>query len=286
MGGDGGVIASNRKYMRGAGSADHTADSERHQQQQKSFNAQEAMTTCALTNTKLSKESPMVACAYGKLYHKEAAIQTLLLRRKGKAPQTQAQQQQTQTDDLGEQVRKLSDLYDVRFHYENNGATSTTTATCPITSKVLNGSISAILLVPGKAETPNVVSESAFSLLPETELETEYGPIQQKIRLAPPKTMLEQIKKQVQEQRRQKEDDLRKQQHKNGKKKKRKQRDDEKVSSSSSSSSSRPKRATTTTEAAKSRVETAIKSNKVLSSLFTTKKSISEKDHKDNLFAR
>jgi hypothetical protein len=197
-----------------------------------------------------------------------------LLRRK--AAQQQQTETQQQTDDLGEQVRKLSDLYDVRFHYEKNDDGATTT--CPITSKVLNGSISAILLVPGKAETPNVVSESAFSLLPETELETEYGPIQQKIRLAPPVTLLEQIKKQVQEQRQ--KEDLRK--HKNSKKKKRK-RDVEKVSSSSSS---RPKRATTGTEAAKSRVETAIKSNKVLSSLFTSKKSISEKEHKDNLFAR
>jgi hypothetical protein len=35
MGGDGGVIASNRKYMRGAGTADHTADASRQRGEQR-----------------------------------------------------------------------------------------------------------------------------------------------------------------------------------------------------------------------------------------------------------
>jgi hypothetical protein len=39
-------------------------------------------------------------------------------------------------------------------------------------------------------------------------------------------------------------------------------------------------------DAARTRIASAVESNKVLSSLFTTKKHISEKDQKDNLFAR
>ena len=81
MGGDGGVIASNRKYMRGAGTADHTGDLNRHAAQK--FNAQEVMKTCALTKTPLhtSVGNTIVTDPYGSLYHKEAAVQALLTRK-------------------------------------------------------------------------------------------------------------------------------------------------------------------------------------------------------------
>ena len=265
MGGDGGVVATNRKYMRGAGTADHTGDYGKSQQAQ-SFNALEAMSTCALTKGKINMELPIVACPYGKLYQKEAAVQALLRRKTHK-----------DEDSLGSHIRKLSDLYDVRFHYEN------TKPTCPVTSKALNGTIPAILLVPGKPDTPNVLSESAFSSLSTNELEEEYGPIQRKVRLAPPNELLKEIKKQVQEE--QLKESLEKKQKKDKKKKrKREESSQNEKPSKDRSKSSGPKSATA--GAARSRVESAIQSNKVLSSIFTTKKSISEKEHKDNLFAR
>lgn len=79
MGGDGGVVAVNRRYMRGAGQADHTGDFQRNSENQE-YNALEAMTNCALTKAPLlpsSKNSsgPIVACKFGRLYHKEAAVE-------------------------------------------------------------------------------------------------------------------------------------------------------------------------------------------------------------------
>lgn len=267
MGGDGGVVATNRKYMRGAGSADHTGDHERSKQQQ-TINMAEAMSTCAMTKTKLPKDSPIVACPYGRLYSKEAAVQALLRRK--------THNNDGAEDTLGEHIRKLSDLYDVRFHYDNDDKT-----TCPITGKALNGSIPAILCLPGKPESPNVISESAFQQLSSEELETEYGPIQKKVRLAPPLTLLEQIRIEVKQQHLNEEEERK---NKKSKKKKRKREGGEEKKEASPKN--RPKAQTNSTNAARTRVETAIQSNKVLSSLFTTKRSVSEKEHKDNLFAR
>ena len=83
MGGDGGVVATNRKYMRGAGAADHTGDYQHHKQQQVDNTAREIMTTCAWTKEKLKTDddNPIVACSYGRLYQKEAIVQALLQRK-------------------------------------------------------------------------------------------------------------------------------------------------------------------------------------------------------------
>jgi hypothetical protein len=255
MGGDGGVVATNRRYMRGAGTADHTGDYYRtnHEAQlQQKFNAAEAMTTCALTKTPLfinknnssnitddtihstttttnndaSSFAMIVTDLYGTLYHKEAAVQALLRRKQ--------RQQKDHTNNnvvdnsnreiLGAHVRRLADLYDVRFHRENN------ITTCPITGKALNGNIPAIVLVPGKASTPNVVSESALHQLSNDELEEEYGPILRTVRLAPPPTVLEDIKKKVLQEHEKEEEEQRKKKAEKAaakKEKKRKLRHDE-----------------------------------------------------------
>ena len=73
----------------------------------------------------------------------------------------------------------------------------------------MTGSIPAILLVPGKESTPNVVSESALKQLSTVELEEEYGPIRMKIRLAPPPTLLEEIQKHVQAEQEKEEEERR-----------------------------------------------------------------------------
>jgi hypothetical protein len=270
MGGDGGVIASNRKFMRGAGTAnlagDHGESSGKKQQQ---YNAHEAMTTCALTKAPLhttgTGEIAIVACPYGRLYHKEAAVQVLLRRRKMDNNQDQI------VDELGAHVRKLSDLYNVRFHRE----TEAQVTTCPITGKALQGIIPAILLVPGKLDTPNVVSEGALQQLSQDELQAEYGPIQLKVRLAPPPTVWKEMQEALVT--------LREEQQRTKKDKKPKKRKQEKEATTATISN-RPNKAPKA-QAQVTTVHVAVQSNSVLSSLFTTKKAVSEKQHKDSLFA-
>lgn len=328
MGGDGGVIASNRKFMRGAGTANKTGDLNRHAAQK--FNAQEAMTTCALTKTPLYTTGgannsakigaiAIVADPYGRLYHKEAAVQALLKRKQQQiGGDYDNDSSSTRTRTIGPQVRRLVDLYDVRFHREQDNST-TTIPTCPISGKALTGSIPAIVLVPGKDGMSNVVSESALSQLSPEELEVEYGQIIRRVRLAPDLVLLETIKEQVQQEH-DKDDEERKakkaakkkskrkrdgKDNKNESKNKNKRADENRSSSkkatnttiSSSSNgdttdSMRRKIGTSTSsvgQQVQSRVDSAIQQNSVLSSLFINKDAlskVSEKDKKDNLFAR
>jgi hypothetical protein len=183
----------------------------------------------------------------------------------------------------------------------------------------LGTAVPAVLLVPGKADTPNVVCESALQQqhlkhhtpklklqLSAAELETEYGPMTRTIRLAPPPAELERTRKDLQDQRETKHQERkRKQQHKKKKRKREIEGGEEKkepesdrtasasvVSVLTSTSTVTTPHKVTVGGAARSRVDTAIQSNKVLSSLFTNssennnKKKVSEKEHKDNLFAR
>lgn len=306
MGGDGGVIASNRKYMRGAGTADHTADQSRHASQK--FNAREVMTMCALTKTPLHESDggggTIVSDPYGCLYHKEAAVQALLTRKQRDGPGTSS----TSSVTIGPQVRRLADLYEVRFYREKDS--KVVDPTCPITAKALTGSIPAILLVPGKDGMPNVVSESALSQLSAEELEEEFGSIRKRVRLAPNPVLLEKIKDQVQQEQ-EKEDEERRKAKKDKKKGKRKRdgkdknsalrekknRSDEskgvpKVETTTKSSTVRNIKSSSSSSVGKqiqSRVDSAIEQSSVLSSLFTNKNAqsrVSEKEKKDNLFAR
>jgi len=86
MGGDGGVIASNRRYMRGAGTADATGDSARGGNESidpavAEVEARRAMVTCALSGRPLQfGERTVVTCPYGRLYHKEAGKSPMGLR--------------------------------------------------------------------------------------------------------------------------------------------------------------------------------------------------------------
>ena len=305
MGGDGGVIASNRKYMRGAGTADHTGDLNRHAAQK--FNAREVMTTCALTKTPLHTSasgggSTLVADPYGSLYHKEAAVQALLTRK-----QRDDSGKSSSTTTIGPQVRRLADLYEVRFYREERS--KSLDPTCPITGKALIGNIPAILLVPGKEGVCNVVSESALSQLSPEEFEAEYGSIRKRIRLAPNPILLEKTKEQLQLEREKEDEERRKakKEKKKDKKSKRKRdgtekgrstsekkkRSDEskgkKNSEASTRNSSVVKSSSSVGKQIQSRVDSAIEKSSVLSSLFTNKAAqskISEKEKKDNLFAR
>mmetsp|Transcript_24583 Transcript_24583/g.58315 ORF Transcript_24583/g.58315 Transcript_24583/m.58315 type:complete len:328 (+) Transcript_24583:122-1105(+) len=327
MGGDGGVIASNRRYMRGAGTADHTGDAGRSSDKI-SYSHDEAMTTCHLTHKPLSlssSSSTVVACPYGHMYNKETAVEALLDRKKQHHDGSVALSGQ-EVLGLGPQVRRLGDLMPVRFHLENGKIT------CPITSKALTGSsVAAILLVPGKEGVPNVVCESALPKekqqsasneaskktssnnqhfhLSISEIEQEYGPIKKRVRLAPPPSLLEStIVEQVRLEQEREEEERKawKKQKKDKKSKKsskkekssdntsssdlvesKKRKRDDNIKNNIASTKHGVKKSLSLENAVQSRVDTAIQKNGVLSSLFTTNdRKVSEKEKKDNLFAR
>lgn len=208
MGGDGGVVATNRRFMRGAGTADTTGD---HNQGTSLSSAEikvnqerealEILTTCALSKVPLQATDTIVACRYGRLYLKEAVVQALLLRRKtGAGTSTQ-----TTLDDEQEQalahIKKLSDLYAVRGNVVE-GSSKSLVWMCPITGKSLTGRVpAAILLVPGNPDNPNLVSEFAPKQLSSKDMETEYGPIERKIRLAPTPEQLVEVRAELEEER-------------------------------------------------------------------------------------
>lgn len=271
MGGDGGVIASNRRYMRGAGTADHTADSTRSRGEKQVSDREDAlerMRTCALTKAPLQfGEQAIVVCPYGRLYHKEAAVEALLRRKQS-------------SDELGSHIRGLKDLHEARFHLTKK-ANGSQIPSCPVTGQEFNGRHPVILLVPGKKETANVVSQRAFKEMGREALETEYGPFQDEIRLAPPASELGEIMEVLEAKRKKKE----KSKKSSKKDKKRKEISD---GNNKKPKQNRPKVAKVgLADVARGRVQDAVKSNEVLSSLFTTQdRKVTDKERNDNLFAR
>jgi len=264
MGGDGGVIASNRKYLRGAGAADHTADAARNKAQNEKESLLERMRTCHLTKAPLNFSQSIVACPYGRFYSKEAAVEALLRRK-----------QDSSKDELGSHIRGLKDLYSARFHIDGRS----NVPSCPVTGVELNGKHPALLIPNKKGEEPNVLSERALKEMGVEALQADYGPFEKEtmIRLAPPESMMEEIREAVA-----KKQELEKANKKSKKeRKKRKKTDDKPVQKAKAQKTS------SVADAARVRVTSAVASNDVLSSLFTSKKSaVSEKERNDNLFAR
>ena len=183
MGGDGGVVATNRRYLRGAGVADHTGDYKRASSteiaQAEKERLQQMMKTCAITgNSILKPNSVVVSCPYGRLYDKEAAIEALLKRA------SSSDSKKEEDVDIGWHVRGMKDLYPVHFHLDN----SSRQPTCPITGIELNGLHPALLLLQKSKqskEQPNVLSEKAIKEIGMEKLQEEYGTIDRLVRLAP-----------------------------------------------------------------------------------------------------
>ncbi|GAX13547.1 hypothetical protein FisN_27Lh045 [Fistulifera solaris] len=251
MGGDGGVIASNRRYMRGAGTAEHKEHRDEALEREEMART---MQVCAASSQPLQfSRNTIVTCPYGNLYHKEAAVEALLRRKQEDAV-------------LGDHIRGLKDLHEVRFHI----MTSTDGAilpTCPITGRELNGNIPAVALIPGRPGQCNVVSERGMQEMGD-DFVIEYGPVEDKIRLAPPLDILAEIKAKLEEKRAKKS------------KKKRKEQSHEADRLSKKS-------ATNVTAVARDKVNDAFRENTVFSSLFSRDGvAVSDKDKKDNLFAR
>jgi len=176
MGGDGGTIGASRLYMRGVGSADHTADAARPKKNKEDRN--EAMTNCALTGAPLDFiNGSIVACGLGRLYNREAALEALLNKKS-----------------LGSHVRGLKDLHEAKFHLVKGKPT------CPITGVELNGKQSAILIIQKPNARPhNVLSERCLKEVGMNDLQAEYGPFTKNdiLKLAPPASELEDIQEQL-----------------------------------------------------------------------------------------
>lgn len=290
MGGDGGVIASNRRYMRGAGTADCTADAGggaggagKVDPALAEIEARRAMVTCALTNQPLQFEDgagggAIVVCPYGRLYNKEPIVEALLRRKRSNEEIEQLSH-----------IRTLKDLREIRVK------TASGKPVCPITNKELNGKIAAYATFPGNTEGENnynVFSERAFTKEMKDMLD-DYGPIEEKIRLIPPPSALEDIKRALEEKR------AAAAESKKNKKKSKKSSDmkDKKERKRKRSSGAEEEAAvdgndipSKKTQAASASATASVASNtknEVLSSLFTkpsTKQS--EKERKDSLFAR
>jgi hypothetical protein len=162
---------------------------------------------------------------------------------------------------------------------------------CPVTSAELNGVNPAVLLPHVKDGSVNVLAERSIKEMGKEALREEYGDLDHVIRLAPPPSMMEEIIKKVQEQH-----DLEKA-AKLAKKKKRNKSgdgDDEEAAAKkkkkkklqAAAAANKKSSSNNVTDAARQRVKSAVDSNDVLSSLFATKKHISEKERGDSLFAR
>ena len=207
--------------MRGAGAADHTADSKRASKAALAEAEREAqvqiMTTCAITGAALDfKDNNIVACPLGRLYGREAAIQALLRRKEiGIAKDDNYYTpNESESADLGWQVRNMKDLHPVRFQLikkVSNGDDSRVPI-CPITSVDLNGVQPAFLIVKMKQkkakankerddDNANVLSEKGMKEMGSENLQDEYGPFKKEdlIRLAPPPSMLNDIKSKLRE---------------------------------------------------------------------------------------
>ena len=186
----------------------------------------------------------IVVCPYGRLYNKEAAVEALLRRKQGKGDGAKR-------DELGEHVRGLKDLHAVRFHLVeteqgDGGKHRRLVPTCPVRGTELNGHITAVVLVPGRSGAVNVVSERALQEMPAV-VEDDHGPVEQKIRLAPPATVLDEIKRALAKRRAEEKSAKKKKDKKKDKKNKRKHHDDSKNGESPSTSSKKSKKENTRT---------------------------------------
>jgi hypothetical protein len=139
------------------------------------------MKTCALTDLPLDFGSVIVVCPYGRLYNKEAAVEALIRRKNLNMKNDERL--------LGDHIRGLRDLYDVRFKVEGSNPV------CPATGRLLNGKIAAYALVPSPGDHVNVVSEYAIKQLGEATIINDHGKgSSQKIRLVPPPDVLTKLK--------------------------------------------------------------------------------------------
>ena len=208
MGGDGGTISSNRAYLRGAGKADHTADHKRFNaprtKEEEAKLARTILCTCGISGEVLDLSSnkdgvskaDIVVCPYGRLYKRENLLEALLMRSCGELSKEKAERIL--------HIRGRKDLHPVHFNVVGNQKGDKFVATCPITgSEIGGGLVPAVVVVKSSSGSTdrelmaNVISERAMHEMGIEKLQDEYGPFEKKdlIRLAPPHSLFEEIRK-------------------------------------------------------------------------------------------
>lgn len=175
MGNDGGVIAVQRRFMRGT--YERKEDVQRQSEKEK---AAARAKTCAISNEVL--QEPVVACELGNLYNKEAIFTCLLEKTLNQSFQ---------------HIRGLKDLVEVKLtpnpSYEEKGAEDDIKLKselpakyiCPVTLIEMNGSQPFVVVWP----TGWVLSDRALREVGAPALQAEYGPFrpgEDVVRLAPP----------------------------------------------------------------------------------------------------
>ena len=161
MGGDGGVKATNRKFMRGykdSSKANETKD----------VNAEKRLlaSSCALTSKKFTIYTPIVACELGHLFNKEDILTALI---------------DKTLPEAFSHIRGLKDLKTLQFtnnphytdhHNSTNNGENSSLFICPITGDEFNGIIPFCVIW----STGYVLSERAIREMGIERLQAEYGP--------------------------------------------------------------------------------------------------------------
>ncbi|CAM9225968.1 unnamed protein product [Chrysoparadoxa australica] len=187
MGGDGGVVAVNRRYMRqcagdGFLGSDVPPDAVSKQQ------ITEMRTkVCAMSMQPLSK--PIVACELGLLYNKDVVLEALL---------------ECTVNPAFAHIKGMKDVFEAklepnRAHGESKDG-STAEFACPVTQQEMNGKQPFVII----RTTGKVLSEKAIREVGLEGLQAEYGPFAESdiIKLAPSPDEL-QVNKQRLEERKQ-----------------------------------------------------------------------------------
>eukprot|EP01039_Chlorochromonas_danica_P005556 gene5556-6118_t len=168
MGGDGGVIATKRQFVRGAKKANEESNQKLSRNQEQHLRA----TTCCLSGERLS--DPIVCCELGNLFNKDAILQALLEKRLAHGGLSH--------------IRGLKDLKALKFTplvHDNrqDGDADPCLFMCPVTNQEFNGLYPFYVIWT----TGWVISEKAIKELGIESLQSEYGPFteQDLVRLIP-----------------------------------------------------------------------------------------------------
>jgi hypothetical protein len=154
MGGDGGVVANSRQFVRGIKQADSAAESvdQREKQTRRSV-------SCAQSSKTLNE--PIVLCQLGNLYNKEDMLCALI--------------DKTLSSGLAH-IRGRKDLKEIKLSpnpaYSAEEAGHVCKYVCPLTGQDFNGVSPFVCIWP----TGHVISEKALCELGAEALQAEYGP--------------------------------------------------------------------------------------------------------------
>ncbi len=161
MGGDGGVYAVQRKYLRHGNTGDGMGEKEKKAVANSSESNRDAVTTCALSKEPLRDH--VVACELGYMYNKDTVLTNML--------------EKTLNPTYGH-LRGLKDIVEVKWTKSDDGK-----IICPVTlSELTSGNPFCVIFTTGRVLSTRAIREVGIDGLQE-----EYGPFSKDdiVRLAP-----------------------------------------------------------------------------------------------------